>query len=429
MNPNERVEALKILTQLLEHKTSLAQLMPRAKDLKPLTKELCFGVCRHYYRLSAIADCLLDKRPKVLEVWVVLLLGLYQLNYLKLPDYAVVKETVALLEKTKKNWAKGLVNAVLRTFCRKQQELLAALELNPSFIHGHPQHLVQRLQNDWPNDWQKITEANDARPPMTLRVNSRKNDRSTYIARLKEAGIEATIHPVAPEAIILKEPCEVYSLPGFAEGLVSVQDAAAQLAVSLLDLQPGQRVLDACCAPGGKTCHILEKEPNLTTCVAVDVEERRLIRVQENFNRLQVQAHLMQGDALNPKQWWDGQLFDRILLDAPCSATGVIRRHADIKLLRTDEEIQAIAAIQQAMLASLWPLLVPGGLLVYATCSVLSVENEQQIANFVGTQADCELIKIQGAWGLSTGHGRQILPGDQEMDGFFYSVLRKAVAV
>lgn len=429
MSSNERMSALKILTALLDNKTSLAQSMPSQADLKPLTKELCFGFCRHYYRLSAIAESLLDKKPKSTEVWVALLLGLYQLNYLQLPDYAVVKETVALLEKSKKVWAKGLINAVLRNFCRKQQEILAALEHNPSFIHGHPKHLVERLQDNWPNDWQAITQANDARPPMTLRVNILKNTPAEYLQTLKDSGIKAQLHPVASHAIVLEEPCDVYALPGFDQGCVSVQDAAAQLAVCLLQLHPGLRVLDACSAPGGKTCHILEAEPKLKTCVAMDIDSRRLARVQENLTRLHLQANLMQDDAMHPEQWWDGQLFDRILLDAPCSATGVIRRHADIKLLRTEEEIAAISKTQKGLLHALWPLLVPGGVLVYATCSVLLIENEQQITNFVAEKKDCIPVKNALSWGRSTGHGQQILPGEQQMDGFFYSVLRKEVAV
>lgn len=425
MKNNERLHALKILTTLLEDKASLSQLMPASAEVSPMTKEICFGFCRHYFRLQAIADCLVEKKPKEIEVWVALLMGLYQLHYMNIPDYAVVKETVAVLEKIKKGWAKGLVNAVLRNFCRKQHEILATLTNDQAFVYGQPQGLLKHLKTDWPNDWQKIAEANDAHPPMTLRVNLRKNSVAEYLSALKKADIEAEAHPVAPEGVTLKTPCDVHSLPGFGEGWVSVQDGAAQLAVSLLSLKPGQRVLDACCAPGGKTCHILESEPNLAVCVALDVDPKRLKRVSDNLERLQLTATLLQGDALFPERWWDRQLFDRILLDAPCSATGVIRRHSDIKLLRTDEEIIAVAKIQHAMLRSLWPLLAPGGLMVYATCSVIAEENEKQIADFVATQSDCTLVKNQGSWGRATGHGLQILPGEHGMDGFFYSVLLK----
>lgn len=422
---NERLHALNILTHLLVEKTSLSQLMPSSAEVSPMTKEICFGFCRHYFRLQAIANCLLQKKPKEIEIWVALLIGIYQLHYMKLPDYAVVKETVALLEKIKKGWAKGLINAVLRNFCRQQNEILTRLNKDPLFLYGHPQWLLKRLQTDWPNDWQAITKANEAHPPMTLRVNLRKISVVDYLHLLKQADIAAAPHPIAPEAIVLETPSDVHQLPGFAQGLVSVQDGAAQLAASLLSLKPGLRVLDACCAPGGKTCHILEKEPHLAECVAVDIDSKRLGRVRENLNRLNLHATLLQGDALAPSQWWDGRFFDRILLDAPCSATGVIRRHSDIKLLRNDEEITAITKIQHTMLHALWPLLAKGGVLVYATCSIMIAENEQQIANFIKNNPDCNLIKKSWPWGHTTEYGQQILPGEQGMDGFFYAVLLK----
>lgn len=425
MKNNERLHALKILTTLLVDKASLSQLMSSATETTPMTKEICFGFCRHYFRLQAIADCLVKKRPKEIEIWVALLIGLYQLHYMNQPDYAVVKETVALLEKINKSWAKGLVNAVLRTFCRQQDELVNKLHHDPLYLYGQPQWLLKRLQTDWPDHWMSIAQANDTHPPMTLRVNVQKNTRQEYLHRLKKAGIEASAHPIAPEGITLTIPCDVHQLPGFSEGCISVQDAAAQLAASLLSLQPGLRVLDACAAPGGKTCHLLESEPHLKECVALDVDAKRLSRVKENLERLNLQATLVQGDALIPTDWWDGQLFDRILLDAPCSATGVIRRHSDIKLLRSPEEITAVSTIQQAMLHALWPLLAPGGLLVYATCSIMSLENEQQIANFVGSNSDCNLACGEWHWGQATGHGQQILPGENTMDGFFYTVLLK----
>ncbi|MFJ1269752.1 16S rRNA (cytosine(967)-C(5))-methyltransferase RsmB [Legionella lytica] len=425
MNKNERLHALKILTTLLVDKSSLSQLMPSAAEVSPMTKEICFGFCRHYYRLQAITNCLVAKKPKEIEIWIALLIGLYQLHYMNQPDYAVVKETVALLEKIKKPWAKGLVNAVLRNFCRQQHELLEKLQKDPLFIYGQPEWLLKRLKTDWPEYWQAIAQANDQHPPMTLRVNVQKNSREAYLQSLEKAGIGAQAHAVASEGITLNEPCDVRQLPGFAEGSISVQDGAAQLAASLLSLEPGLRVLDACCAPGGKTCHILEMQPDLAACVALDVDAKRLERVKENLNRLKLNATLLQGDASTPTAWWDGQLFDRILLDAPCSATGVIRRHSDIKLLRTPEEITAVSKTQHGMLHALWPLLTKGGLLVYATCSIMAVENEKQVADFVSKTSDCEVILGDWHWGHGTGHGQQILPGEQDMDGFFYTVLLK----
>lgn len=424
MKKNERLQALNIVTAIVRDKSSLIALLSQ-EDVSPMTKELCFGFCRHYVRLEAIAHCLLDKKPKSIDVWNALLIGLYQLHYMSIPDYAVVKETVALLEKIKKIWAKGLVNAVLRNYCRQQKEIVAQLANNPAFIYGQSPIILRHFKKDWPDDWQQIALANDAHPPMTLRVNRRKTSVADYLSCLNDAGIEAHAHLVAPEGITLAKPCDVTLLPGFKEGFVSVQDAAAQLAASLLSLKPGQRVLDTCCAPGGKTCHILETEPQLEECLALDVDRKRLERVKDNLKRLDLHAHLLQGDARFPEQWWDGRLFDRILLDAPCSAIGVIRRHSDIKLLRTDEDITSVTKVQKAMLHALWPLLKPGGIMVYATCSVSALENEQQIAAFIADCPGAQRVPDQYSWGRATGHGQQILPGEQDMDGFFYSVLLK----
>lgn len=425
MKKNERLHALHILTNVLQDETPLLHLMQATDDLSPLSKELCFGVCRHYYRLQALADCLVTKRPKQTDVWLCLLMGLYQLHFLRIPDYAVVKETVGLLTPIKKPWAKGLVNAVLRSYCRQQEALLIRLADNPVFIYGHPEWLVKRVQQAWPDKWQALLTANDIHPPMSLRVNGSLSSATDYLARLTTAGIDAQLLPHALTGITLTTPCDVHELPGFSAGHVSVQDEAAQLAASLLDLKPGQRVLDACCAPGGKTCHILETQPNLSACIALDIEKSRLIRVHDNLKRLNLNATLVQGDGLDPGTWWDGVTFDRILLDAPCSATGVIRRHPDIKLLRTPDEITIVAKLQHELLCALWPLLSPGGVMVYATCSIMPEENELQIAAFINQQHDCQFLAAEQPWGHSTGHGWQILPGEHNMDGFFYSVLKK----
>lgn len=425
MKKNERLQALRILTAVLQDHTPLSHLMSSASDLSPLSKEICFGVCRHYFRLAAIADQLLSKRPKEVEVWASLLMGLYQLYYLRVPDYAVVKETVALLEQVKKSWAKGLVNAILRTYCREQEKLLAGLQDNPAFLYGHPEWLIKRLQKTWPSNWQTILQANDMHPPMSLRVNSRHASAKVYLQRLQKAGIDAHPHEYALQGIGITTPCDVHKLPGFTTGDVSVQDEAAQLAVSLLALKPGLRVLDACAAPGGKTCHILESEASLSACIALDIDNKRLVRVQENLNRLNLQATLLKGDGVHPETWWDGILFDRILLDAPCSATGVIRRHPDIKLLRTEADITSVTKLQHDLLHALWPLLAPGGIMVYATCSIMPEENEQQICDFIASQHDCQFLAQEQPWGHATKHGWQILPGDNNMDGFFYSLLTK----
>ena len=425
MIKNDRLQSLQILLEVLENGTQLDRLLQADKELSSLTKIICYGVCRHYFRLQVLADSLVDKRPKDLDLWLVLLIGLYQLQYLDKPEYATVQETVALVNKINKKWAKGLVNAVLRRFCRERADIMARLEKQGDFISGHPDWFVARVKKDWPASWQMILKANDEHPPMSLRVNLQNLQRDTYLEHLHAAGIAASPHAFSQVGIMLESACDVSDLPGFAEGDLSVQDEAAQLAAPLLALEPGLRVLDVCAAPGGKTCHILELMPELAECLAIDIDERRLRRVHDNLARLGLQATVKTGDALLPSTWWDGQLFDRILLDAPCSATGVIRRHPDIKLLRTDNDIQTVITLQADILASIWPLLRSGGMMVYATCSVMKAENEQQIANFVSKNPDSTCVSGEKPWGIDTGFGWQLLPGQNNNDGFFYSVLIK----
>lgn len=429
MSPNERLQAVIILSKLIDDKTPLTHLLQATptQSFSPFTKELCFGVCRHYFRLQIIADSLLDKRPKSTTVWISLLIGLYQLHYLDIADYAVVKETVGLLTRVNAMWAKGLVNAVLRRYCREKEALSASQHLDANFLfqYGHPEWFINCIKKAWPNDWKSICLANDKRPPMSLRINERYTTTKDYLEKLTDAEIKAKPLLFSNQGIALTEPCDVHELPYFAEGFVSVQDEAAQLAVSLLDLGPGLRVLDACCAPGGKTCHMLETQAGLTECIALDNDAYRLKRVQENLSRLNLNATVLTGDALQPASWWDGVPFDRILLDAPCSATGVIRRHPDIKLLRTMNDITAIALLQHDLLQALWPLLTPGGRLVYATCSIMPEENELQIKDFIKHQPDCMYLPQQTQWGHALECGIQILPGENNMDGFFYSVLVK----
>lgn len=406
---NDRALALDALRLIVQKKATISSY---TRPLTPYSRQLVFGVCRYYFYLEALAKTLVKKKPKELDIWVIILLGLYQLHFLKQAEYAVVKETVNL---SKATWAKGFINAVLRNYCRKPPQL--PLENN------HAPWFIKRIQEAWPNHWQAILRETDTHPPMILRVNTLKIDVETYLSRLHESDIQAQRLEHAPEALLLETPCEVSSLPGFDNGLCAVQDAAAQLAASLLDLKPEDRVLDACAAPGGKTCHILEKEPHLANCIALDVDEKRLERVRENLNRLEHTATLCVGDGTTPETWWDGQRFNKILLDAPCSATGVIRRHPDIKLMREEDDITRITELQAKLLDTLWPMLEPGGRLVYATCSIMPQENELQIGSFLKRHQDATLLTLDVPWGHATPHGRQILPGENHMDGFFYSVL------
>ena len=415
MKPNEREQALTTLIGVFKQHIPLMHFTP---SLTPFAKELCFGVCRHYLRLEHLALTFMTKKPKEMDIWLVLLLALYQLHYLHLPDYAVVTESVNLLNSKKNQWAKGLINAVLRNYCRQKPGEIT----HP----GQPTWLLTLLQQSWPQDWQAIASANDTHAPMSLRVNTAAYSRDHYLTLLQQAGIPASKLLHAASGLRLTTACDVSQLPDFAQGACAVQDEAAQLAAPLLALKPGLRVLDACCAPGGKLCHILTLEPQLKACIGLDNDQNRLKRVQANLTRLGLTATLIHADATEPSAWWDGVAFDRILLDAPCSALGVIRRHPDIKWLRTPAEIKAIVSKQAQLLQALWPLLATGGRLVYATCSILPAENEQQVARFIANQPDAHTItEPTPPWARATGHGWQILPGEHAMDGFFYSVIEK----
>ncbi|HET8551223.1 MAG TPA: 16S rRNA (cytosine(967)-C(5))-methyltransferase RsmB [Gammaproteobacteria bacterium] len=391
-----------------------------------LLKELCFGTLRWRFRLEAPLAALVRRPLKArdADVHALLMVGLYQLVSLRVPDHAAVGETVAAAAALGKGWARGLVNATLRNFLRRRDALLAAADAAPVSRYAHPDWLIQRLKADWPDDWQAILAANNVRPPMTLRVNRRLTTPETMQRELAAAGIDATPAPPAADALTLVTPVDVERLPGFTAGALSVQDAGAQFAAVALDCAPGQRVLDACAAPGGKTCHILERTPELGECVALDVSAVRLDRLRQNLDRLALAATVLTGDARRPHDWWDGRPFDRILLDAPCSGSGVIRRHPDIKSLRRADDIDRLTAVQAQLLVALWPLLAAGGKLVYVTCSVLRAENEATIAAFLARQADACAVAMAG-FGRATGVGRQILPGDEGMDGFYYACLKK----
>lgn len=415
---DEITNAVKILKKLLENHTPLSFLL--TSETSAFTKELCYGVCRQYFILEIITNQLVDKKIKKNAVLLTIFIGIYQLKYLKKPPYAVVTESVKALDKLKLSWAKGLVNAVLRNYCRKHATLDEKFTKDN---HNHPLWFVDKVQKTYPCQWQEILKANDLHPPMTLRVNQQHHNEDSYLAKLTKLGIEAKKLPFT--GIELAKPCNVHVLPGFTQGEVSVQDQAAQLAATLLKPEANLRVLDACAAPGSKLCHILEIEPNLKDCVGLDIEAWRIEKIKENLQRLNLNARLIHGDSSKPNQWWNNKLFDRILLDAPCSATGVIRRHPDIKLLRKDEDITKAKDLQKTLLYALWPLLKKGGLFLYATCSILPEENEEQIKDFINANPDCKFIDKKFPWGRETGHGWQILPGDYNMDGFFYSLLTK----
>ncbi|AZE86756.1 16S rRNA (cytosine(967)-C(5))-methyltransferase RsmB [Pseudomonas orientalis] len=433
MNP--RLAAAKALAAVLNGKASLNSSLPVQLDKvedrdRGFTQDLAFGTARWQPRLSALAAKLLQKPFKAADadVEALLLVGLYQLLYTRVPAHAAIGETVGCADKLKKPWAKALLNAVLRRAQRESEALLAELEHDPVVRTAHPRWLQKSLKAFWPQQWEAICAANNAHPPMILRVNRRHHSRDAYLHLLSEAGINAAPCVYSIDGIVLQAAADVRSLPGFADGWISVQDEAAQLAAELLDLAPGQRVLDACCAPGGKTCHILEVEKDLGGVVAVDLEAKRLVRVRENLARLGLSAELIAADGRDTATWWDGKPFQRILLDAPCSATGVIRRHPDIKLTRQPDDIAALAVLQGELLDALWPTLEVGGILLYATCSTLPTENTEVIQAFLARTSGARELDLATTAGIKQPHGRQLLAQEGGHDGFYYAKLIKIAA-
>lgn len=401
---------------------------------RALAMELANGVLRWYWKLDHLLGQFLKKplRNKEHDLKLLLLMSLYELVELSTPDYAVVNEAVSTSKVLGKQWAKAMINGVLRNFIRDQEACLRKMESNQEAYYSHPYWLIALLKQDWPDHWQAILKANNQRPPLWLRVNAAQNNTEAYKSLLDEQGLPSSVHDFALQALKLEQGVDVTSLPGFAQGSVSVQDAGAQLAATLLDVKKGQRVLDLCAAPGGKTCHVLELEPDIESMTAVELDEKRMLRVRENLARLNFEAELIVADA-SEDSWWDGKPFDRILVDAPCSSTGVIRRHPDIKVLRWEEDIKSLVGVQQKILQQAWQMLAPGGKLLYVTCSVLRQENEAQIANLLTTKNDVVELDLIGEgsskpWGVACKHGRQLLPGENDTDGFYFCGLSKAEA-
>jgi 16S rRNA (cytosine967-C5)-methyltransferase len=433
-----RATAAQILARLLRQQGSLASLLPRASDVADqdqnqmaLLRELCFGTCRWYHKLNLELGALIDKplKNKDVDIHCLLLLGMYQLEHMRLADHAAVSETVNATVLLKKGWAKSLVNGVLRQY---QRQLAGTDHSNSDSSLTYADWLVDAINADWPQQGSDILSAGNQHPPMTLRVNLARVGRAAYLDQLAIAGIAAQPGALAESAIYLAQGRAVNTLPGFSEGLVSVQDEASQLIPGLLYADNGQRILDACAAPGGKTCHVLEHlaqsgaEP--LTLLALDIEARRLKRIDDNLQRLMLASpavHLQAADSSEPASWWDGTPFDRILLDAPCSATGIVRRQPDIKVLRQADDVTRLVALQHKLLVNLWACLAPGGVMVYSTCSVLRDENDRQVVRFLTETPDAEALPITADWGVVTDAGRQLLPTDQGPDGFYFAVLRK----
>ncbi|MFM5323336.1 16S rRNA (cytosine(967)-C(5))-methyltransferase RsmB [Aeromonas veronii] len=426
-----RAQAALVIQQVLDQGQSLSAVLPAAQEKvaprdRALLQELCYGTLRWLPRLDAAVGEMMDKplKNKSRIFHYLILVGLYQLIYTRIPAHAAVAETVNAVKLLKGTSLRGLINGVLRNFQRSAEVILLRIDRVPSIRLGHPEWLTKRLRQAYHDEWEFIMEANNQRPPMWIRNNSQRQSREQMLARMAEAGINAVAGEEGEDCILLERPCDVTKLPGFEVGDCSVQDGAAQQAAALLDPQPGEWVLDACAAPGGKTAHLLERQPKLAGVVALDADENRLKRVQENLDRIGLTAKVIHGDAAAPEQWWPEGQFDRILLDAPCSATGVIRRHPDIKWLRRDQDIRELAELQRRILNALWGKLKSGGTLLYATCSVLPEENREQIRAFLAATKDAKLVPLHEQ-DTPDYPGRQFLPGEAEMDGFYYAKLVK----
>jgi len=429
---NSRAQAAFIVHRVINQGRSLQHSAPHhpTEVDRALIQELSFGTLRFYYRLKTVGENLLlsPLKPKYQDVFALLLVGLYQLAYTDIPEYAAVSETVSAAKSLKKPWAAGLINKTLRRFIREKDQLFTIVDKDVSSKYAHPLWFIRAIQKSWPNQWEEIIAANNSRPPMVLRVNSQKTSRNDYLSLLKESHITATIIADLPNAIQLEKPVPVKQLPKFNEGFVYIQDSAGQHAARLLNVEPNQRVLDACAAPGSKTTHLLETTSGLTALIAIDNDAKRIKRIEDNIKRLELspkKIKLITADASNTAKWWDGNYFDRILLDAPCSATGIIRRHPDIKILRKDSDIPKQALEQMKLLRALWPLLKKGGVLLYSTCSILPEENEATINEFLLQHDDAKALPISVPSSIVLDHGCQLLPQKNGHDGFYYALLQK----
>lgn len=430
---SSRLIALHAITRVLDKGQSLSavrqyvyhKLEPRDRGL---AMELVQGVLRWRWKLDAMLARCMDKplRRKETELRYLLYMALYELSELQSPDYAVVDEAVKLSRKIRRSWASALVNAVLRRYIKQSVSIEQNLTAEQSL--SHPQWLIDLIRTDWPDQWQQILSANNQPACICLRVNTMLLSREEYLAKLQQHDIDAEPHPINHTAVTLLQQIDVTQLPGYDAGEFAVQDAGAQLAAELFDAEQGQHVLDLCAAPGGKTCHILERASNDLSMLAIDNDAERMQRVTQNLQRMRVTADTLVADAASD-DWYlpdeRAEQFDAILLDAPCSASGVIRRHPDIKSLRRQEDIATLVTLQQKILESAWPQLKTGGRMLYATCSVLQAENSQQVQQFLIRHGDAVELPLNVDWGVDCSVGKQLLPGQHQTDGFYYALLIK----
>ncbi|AHE99463.1 16S rRNA (cytosine(967)-C(5))-methyltransferase RsmB [Thioalkalivibrio paradoxus] len=411
------------LTQALADET--AHLPPREAAW---ARALAFATVRWHVQLDAMVEGMLDRplKPRDAVIRVLLCQGLAEVFHFGTPDHAAVRETAELARTIQRPGAVGLVNALLRRALREREPLLQAMQRTPALRYACPAWLVAGIRASHPEHWEAMLEASTRAAPMTLRVNTARVSRAAMQEQLHREGLAVHPHPLVPTALTLADPMDVDAIPGFADGLLSVQDAAAQWAGLLLSPQPGERILDACAAPGGKTGHLLEASSGQIDLTALDVDGERMGRVRDNLQRLEYRARMVIGDLADPQAWWDGRPFDAILLDVPCSASGVIRRHPDIKLLRRAADIPALATRQRELLAQAWELLRPGGRLLYVTCSLLAEENERVVGPWLAATPDAQPLPLAFPGGVERAVGRAVVLGTEDMDGFYYALLGRA---
>ncbi|MGB5165769.1 MAG: 16S rRNA (cytosine(967)-C(5))-methyltransferase RsmB [Woeseiaceae bacterium] len=430
-----RAAAARVVDAVVQHGRSLDAALAEFEtgideDDRSLLRMLCFGCIRHHWRLQSWLDQLLQKpiRKRDRIVRSLLSVGLFQLSDTRIPDHAAVSQTVEAARLLRQPRYAGLLNACMRRFQR--EDIATRADHTDETRFDHPEWLLEALAKDWPDDWQAIAEANNDRAPMWLRVNTQHGSVADYAAQLQARDIDATTLAVVPQALQLSKAQPADALPGFADGDVSVQDGGAQLAAPWLLQGISGRVLDACAAPGGKSAHLLELAGSEIDLTCLDIDKTRAASIKEGLDRLGFNATVLSADASKPEEWWDNTPFDAILLDAPCSATGVIRRHPDIKLLRRASDIDRLAALQASIIRALWPLLAPGGRFLYVTCSVLQAENEDIVEAFLGETADAVETQLLPNNNISDvmqrmARGYQILPGTAGLDGFYYACLEK----
>jgi len=438
-----RKAALNILMSVLKEGKSLSSLTHITEVLDArdaaFARMLSFGVLRFYQQLQALLKPFIQKplKSKDIDIQLVMIMAIYQIVHTRVPEFAIVDSAVKQVRKSKKKWAANMVNGVLRNFLRQAEDkkieaLIKELKTEEA-QYSHPQWIIDRLKQDWPECWQAILIANNKQAPMTLRINQQQTSPDDFVRELEsDFELSAEKVPGLPSALKLQQARDVNQLPGFSKGFFSVQDAGAQLAAQILQPVTGEHILDACAAPGGKTAHLFEMQADIQV-TALDISETRLQRVEENSVRLGFKPRLMVADARDVDDWWQGELFDKILLDVPCSAVGVIRRHPDIKHLRWDEDIDSLVQLQREILLKNWGLLKPGGSLLYATCSLFKAENEQQVEWFLEQVDDVQVADLpecvaQLESRIQSAVGVQLFPVSGDTDGFYYALLKKSKA-